>query len=93
MELKDVLRHELIGLNIEVKNSKNPGLIGLKGNIVDETKNTLVLETEGKGIKRIKKILKSQVKIIITIGSKKVMVDGNLLIGRPEDRLKKIHRT
>ena len=36
----------LIGKKVEVKDSRNPSLIGIKGEIVDETKNMLVIRTE-----------------------------------------------
>jgi len=47
-----------IGRFIKILSSKNPSLIGLRGRIIDETKNTITLLTEKKQIK----IIKSQVK-------------------------------
>ena len=67
------------------------GGIGLKllrlgdRKVVDETKNTFTIETE----KGIKKLLKAGIKLKISFGSRKAIIDGNLLVARPEERLKK----
>ena len=84
----DIVRSELIGLEVEVVNAKNKSLIGLKGLIVNETKNMLSLEKEGV----IKKVIKSQVTLNIILEGKTFQIDGKVLVGRPEDRLKKIRR-
>ena len=85
MNPKDVLRYELIGTEVEVIEAGNKSLVGVKGKVVDETRNTLHIEVEGK----IKKVLKEQVKLRIKFNSKTIECDGSLLIGRPEDRIKK----
>mgnify|MGYP001571746500 CR=1 FL=1 len=85
MNLSDVLRYELIGLDVEIVESKNKILEGLKGKIIDESKNMLVLEVGNK----TKKIIKSQVKLKMIINKRKFIIDGKLLVGRPEERLKK----
>ncbi len=77
--------HELIGLEVEVAEASNRSLVGIKGTVVDETKNTLLVRT-GRGDKRIPK---RHTKFIFTLPDKrKVKVDGNILAVRPEDRLK-----
>ena len=84
---KNIVMHELIGLPVEVSWSPNESLIGLKGKVIDETMNLLVLETS----KGIKKILKKDTILLFTLPDKvKVKVDGKILIGRPEDRVKRI---
>ena len=85
MNLKDFLRGELIGLKMEIIDSKNKKLVGIKGEVVDETKNTLVIKSQDK----IRTILKNQVKLKIYNEKNEIMVNGELLVGRPEDRLKK----
>ncbi|HDQ59643.1 MAG TPA: ribonuclease P protein component 1 [Candidatus Woesearchaeota archaeon] len=85
---KNILKHELIGLQCEVKESRNKSQVGMKGKVVDETRNTLTIETE-KGEKQIEK---KNARFIFKIqGEKKVAVDGELLIGRPEARTKCAH--
>ncbi len=85
MNKKDIIRHEVIGLDVQVCKAKNPSLIGLRGKIVDETKSTITIKQNSK----MKKILKEQAIFNIKVGNKIFQVDGKLLVGRPEDRLKK----
>jgi ribonuclease P protein subunit POP4 len=84
----DIARSELIGLEVEVVDAENKSLIGLKGLIVDETKNLLAIEKEGV----VKKVIKSQVMIKVLLEGKAFQIDGKILVGRPEDRLKKVRR-
>ncbi|MGC8993564.1 MAG: ribonuclease P protein component 1 [Candidatus Aenigmatarchaeota archaeon] len=83
---KNLVRHELIGLEVEVKKSTNKYQEGIKGRVVDETYNMLVIETP-KGEKKIEK--KSCIFIFKLPSGKRVEVDGKLLVGRPENRIKK----
>jgi len=85
MNLKDFLRHELIGLKMEVIEAKNKNLVGIKGTIIDETKYTLVVKDEG----NVKTLMKDQVTLKIYSDDHEIKVNGELLVGRPEDRLKK----
>lgn len=48
----------MIGSTIEIIESKNKTLIGLKGKVIDQTKNTIKLQTK----EGIKKIILSHVK-------------------------------
>ncbi|MAG78085.1 ribonuclease P protein component 1 [archaeon] len=82
---KNLKKHELIGLEAEIITSNNEDLVGLKGKIVDETRNLIVLETK----KGEKKILKKEATFKIKIQDEEVRVDGNVLVGRPEERIKK----
>jgi len=83
---KNLVRHELIGLKVKVIKSTNPSQIGLKGKVVDETRQMLIIETN-KGEKKIEK--KSAVFVFELPTGKKVEVDGKILVARPEDRIKK----
>ncbi|MFH1209571.1 MAG: ribonuclease P protein subunit [archaeon] len=53
------LKSLLIGSYIEIIESKNKSLIGLKGKVIDQTKNTITIDCKNK----TKKIILSQVKI------------------------------
>ncbi len=77
--------HEIIGLKCKVVWSKNKDCIGIEGKIVDETRNTILIRTE-KGIKRI---LKEICVFEFDLGNVKVYIPGEILVGRPEERLKK----
>src|SRR5881628_3067966 len=45
---RNILAHEWIGLEITIKQSPDPKLNGLSGLVRDETRNTLVVETQGR---------------------------------------------
>jgi len=84
---QNLVRHELIGLVVKIAQSTDPTQKGLKGKVIDETYNTLKIETK-QGKEKI--IPKSNSIFIFTLpNGVKVEVDGKLLIGRPEDRIKK----
>ena len=86
MNKKRFVKAELIGLTIEITNSKNKSLIGLKGKIIDETKNMLTIEKNN----IIKRIIKNQSTLYFP--KQKIKINGKFLIGRPEDRLKKLKK-
>ncbi len=60
--------------------------IGTKGRIIYETKNTLVIRTE-KGDSIIPK--EKRVFLFKLPNGKQVIVSGDRLLGRPEERVKK----
>ena len=83
---RNLIRHELIGLRVRIAKSKNPSQVGLKGKVIWETYSTLHIETKN-GEKIIPKDIAT---FVFTLPDKtKVEVDGKLLVGRPEDRIKK----
>lgn len=83
----NLVRHELIWLNIKIVKSTDPTQKGLKGRVIDETYNTLKIETKD-GKEKI--IPKANSVFVFTLPNKqKVEVDGKLLVSRPEDRIKK----
>ncbi len=82
---KNIIHHELIGLEVEVIEAKTKTQKGIKGLVVNETKHMLWIETQ----KSVKKIPKKDSKLLFTLpDGKKVVVDGNVLIARPEERIK-----
>lgn len=83
---RNILRHELIGLPVEVVEASNKSLLGIKGLVLDETKNTLIIGVPG-GEK--KTLLKFQAVFLFELPDGiRVRVDGRYLVGRPEERLK-----
>jgi len=82
----NIVRHELIGLRVKIKQSKDPTLEGVSGKVIDETYKTINVETKD----REKIVPKEICTFVFTLPSKtKVEVEGKLLISRPEDRIKK----
>jgi len=91
---RNIVRHELIGLRVRVAKSTDPTQQGIAGKVIDETYKTLKIESRVKtasGIKIKEKIIPKNSSIFIfTLPNKtKVRVVGSLLVGRPEDRIKK----
>jgi len=84
---KNLIRHEFIGLNVEVVESKNKYLVGLKGKVIDETKKTIKIEKRDKREKIIPKM--GNVLEFTLSGNKKVTICGEEIMTRPEDRIKK----
>ena len=77
-------KHELIGLEVEVVQATDPTQAHVRGRVVDETRNTLVLEIQGDE-KRIPKH-GSRFRFEIQGG---LELDGEEIRFRPEDRVKK----
>lgn len=81
----NLVRHELIGLPVEIADSTNKQIVGLKGTVIDETRNTLVLETPAGE----KTVVKEQCTFVFQLDMARVRISGELLVARPEDRIKK----
>ncbi len=83
----NILAHELIGLAVEVVRSTDRKMAGMKGEVVDETKNTLVVEIGGKE----KTLPKSACVFRFTLpDGGKADVDGKLIALAPEERPKRL---
>jgi ribonuclease P protein subunit POP4 len=81
---KNVLCHELIGLKAEVVKSTDKSRIGLKGKIIDETRNTLQLETKSGE----KTLPKKEVWLEVNLKNEKAMIAGKDIVVKPEARTK-----
>lgn len=84
MNKTEIVKGELIGIKIKVEKSKNKSLEGCEGKVIDETKNMFVIENG-----KIKKIPKKGTIFTFNVKTKKMVMEGDLLLGRPEQRLKK----
>ncbi len=80
---ENILRHELIGLECEVVTASNPSQVGIRGKIVDETMKTIVIGSERKAVEKKNTVFR------VNLGGETVDIDGNFIIARPEDRIKK----
>jgi ribonuclease P protein subunit POP4 len=81
---QNVLRHELIGLDVLVAGASNPLHRGTSGRVIDETRNMFAIQTV-QGIKRIPKLL--SIFRLHLPGGTLVEIDGSALIMAPEKRL------
>jgi ribonuclease P protein subunit POP4 len=82
----NLVRHELIGLEVRVVESTNPSQVGLSGRVVDESRNILAIETRA-GVRNLPK--EDCTFSFLLPSGERVRVEGRLLVARPEDRVKK----
>jgi len=82
----EIIRYEFIGTEGKVARSPHEGYVGLGGKVVSETKNTFTFLLKGKE----KSVIKESAVFNFKFDDGTVVeIDGKLLVGRPEDRLKK----
>ena len=81
-----IVQHEFIGLMTTVVKSSNPDVVGIAGRVVDETRNTLTILHNGK---RRVVIKDTSIFDFVMPDGTVVEIDGKVIVGRPEDRLKK----
>lgn len=79
MKLKDLIRGELIGLEVRVLGKP------IEGRIIDETKNLIIVESPDK---KRKKLIKQNNIFEFKVNNEYIRVDGKILAVRPEDRIK-----
>ena len=72
---------------MEVEESSNRDMEGLRGRVVDETRNTFVIEPEQGVEKRIPK--SGNTFIFVFEDGTRARIRGDRLIARPEDRIKR----
>jgi len=83
---KKLARGELIGLKVKIKECKDANWVGKTGFIIDETKNTFLIEVDNQK----KTIAKNIATFEFEYEGKKVILNGSKITYRPEDRIKKI---
>lgn len=81
-----ILQHEFIGLNANVVRSVHPNYVGIRGRVLDETRNTLVILHKNKKTMVIKNV--AVFHFTMPDGTV-VEIDGKTIVGRPENRIKK----
>ena len=79
-------KHELIGLGVEILESRNKTQVGIKGKVVNETQKILKIES-GKRGKSVQK--KGSVFRFTLQTGEKVKIKGEEIAFRPEERIRK----
>ena len=85
MDEKTLSKEELIGLHVKIKECNDPSWNGKIGVIIDETKNTFIIEIEDQK----KRISKNIARFEFEVDGKKMMLNGSKIAYRPENRIKK----
>jgi ribonuclease P protein subunit POP4 len=86
MRSKDFRRRLFIGLDVVVSASTCPSQVGVRGRVVDESKNTITIEKDG--AERV--IAKAGCEFRFEEDGQPYVVSGNDIRFRPEDRIKKV---
>jgi ribonuclease P protein subunit POP4 len=82
----DIIRYEFIGTEGKVARSLHGDYVGSGGKVIGETKNTFTFLNEGQA----KSVIKESATFNFQFDDGTVVeIEGKLLVGRPEDRLKK----
>lgn len=87
MDKGKLKKTEFIGSEIEVMESMNKVLKGIKGIIIDETKNMITIRTQDKKAKRL---IKKDIIFTICNKGEKYIIKGSEITFRPEERIKRI---
>jgi len=81
-----LVQNEFIGLKAKVVKSTNEDSVGISGKVIDETRNTLIIQHRDEN----KTIVKNSSVFHFTMPDGTIVeVEGKVILGRPEDRLKK----
>ncbi len=82
----EVINGEFIGTKCKISASRHAAYVGINGEVIDESKNTFTIMQTGKA----KSVVKEAAVFQFGYSDGTVVeIDGKLLVGRPEDRLKK----
>ncbi len=84
--VKNLGNHELIGLRVSVARSDAPTILEYEGVVMDETMNTFEIANGPKS----RVVPKTGHRFMFHLDDKKVLLDGNNIKFRPEDRTKKV---
>jgi ribonuclease P protein subunit POP4 len=87
---ENILYHELVGLATRIDESPDATLRGVSGTIISETRNTITVENgSGRSLQIAKNVA---TRIRMETGSGVCFISGSSLIGKPEDRLARLHK-
>ena len=83
---ENLIRHELVGLDVTVESASDSSLKGLSGKVIDETKSMLKIETD----KKVRLIIKRLCVFRFTLpeSEETVKIAGTDIDARPENRIK-----
>jgi ribonuclease P protein subunit POP4 len=82
---KNIVLHELVGLDAKVVNSSDMSQIGIKGKVIRETKNLLFLDDNN----RTRMIVKKNSTFEFSKGKEVFVVKGEEINFRPYERTEK----
>tara|TARA_B100000900_G_scaffold416148_1_gene449512 strand:+ start:12239 stop:12499 length:261 start_codon:yes stop_codon:yes gene_type:complete len=84
--MSDSMHMPFLTKNIRVMESNDPGLVGITGQVIEETRRTIIVQTSNG-----KKTLAKDV-IKFTIDSEENAIEGFTVTQRPENRINRKYR-
>mgnify|MGYP000119368646 FL=1 len=84
----NIIYHEILGLPVRIVSSLDPGVEGVEGIVVSETMKTITIRSGGREVTTFKIGTRYRFKIPDT--GEDIEIDGDMLFGRPEDRVRRI---
>jgi len=85
----NILGHEMIGLDVEILPISGESY-KMQGKVHSETRNVFLVKDNNNNIKMFPK---NSIMLIAQLDDGSVVkIDGNLMLGRPEERIKKRHK-
>lgn len=87
---KYLIYHDLIGFQVSLKHKSklNKSKFQNKGEIIDETKNLVILQNKN----QIKKYIKKEYIFRFNLKNYLLEVDGSKIVGKPENRLRSLKK-
>lgn len=85
LSYENIIKGEYVGLNVEINKTSGTNEEMIKCLIIDESKKTFKIENEN----GIKTIIKKNSIITIRKKDKSYNIIGDILVGKPEERVKK----
>ena len=86
---QNILYHEIVGLYANILESSDVTIRGLAGRIIGETRNTITFQSNSSRTVQVAKNIAT--KIGLELDSGVCFISGSSLIGKPEDRLARLH--
>lgn len=80
----DPFSREFVGHGVTVTGARNPLYLGLKGSVIDETKNMIVIRTEAGD----RMVPKRGNRFNIEFAPESAEVEGNIILYTVEDRIR-----
>ncbi len=84
----NIFFHVLVGLEVCILSHPDPTLVGLCGVVVEETARTLVIRSG----ERLVRVAKRDAIFEFRLGSVGVIVEGELIVGRWSERVKRLEK-
>lgn len=86
---ENIAYHELVGLQAVIQESSDISLIGISGKVTSETRNMITIQSNSGRTLQVAKEAARRIEFETDSGV--CFISGSSLIGKPEDRLARLH--